>query len=92
MLDELKNSIVDGFVIPERTAAENCGYNPSELGYEGDGEEALPPYQDILERHIPPGTGDPSDIYDLYKGRITNPTVHIGLNQLRRVVNSLLNQ
>ena len=90
MLDELKHTLVDGHVIPERLAAVNCGYDPSDLGYDGEGEPCLPPYQEMLERHIPPGSGDPNDIYDLYKGRITNPTIHIGLNQLRRVVNGLL--
>src|SRR5690606_9468601 len=33
---------------------------------------------------------DLSDPYDEYKGRIANPTVHIALNQLRRVVNVLI--
>ena len=113
ILDELKNTLVDGFVIHERMAAENCGYNPSNLGYDGEGEDYLPPYQEILDRHIPPGTGDLKDLdsadhevvldhfkhdecsaipfgYDVYKGRITNPTVHIGLNQMRRLVNALI--
>ena len=93
MLDELKNTIVADFVITETTAAQNCGYDHSNLGYGSeDGEPLLPPYQEILERHIPPGSGDPDDIYDIYKGRITNPTVHIGLNQLRRLVNALIKQ
>nr|WP_321459817.1 type II CRISPR RNA-guided endonuclease Cas9 [uncultured Cohaesibacter sp.] len=90
MLDELKNTTEAGFVIPERTAAKNCGYDPSALAYEGEGEPVLPLYQEVLGRHIPPGTGNPDDIYDLYKGRITNPTVHIGLNQLRRLANRLI--
>jgi CRISPR-associated endonuclease Csn1 len=91
MLDELKNTIIDGFVIVEAQAAQNCGYDHSRLGFESDeGEPFLPPYQEILERHIPPGSGNPDDLYDLYKGRITNPTVHIGLNQLRRLVNTLI--
>jgi len=43
-------------------------------------------HQEVLERHIPPGTGNPDDVYDVFKGRITNPSVHIALNQLRHVV------
>lgn len=86
MLDALKEE-----VIPEAEAARRCGYDHSRLGFESEeGEAFLPPYQEILERHIPPGSGDPEDIYDLRMGRITNPTVHIGLNQLRRLVNLLI--
>jgi CRISPR-associated endonuclease Csn1 len=109
MLDEMKRA-----VIPESEAAKRCGYDHSRLGKcQEDGEEFLPPYQEILARHIPPGSGDLGDLdenghdlalrgfkgnmdqpapfgYDLYKGRITNPTVHIGLNQLRRLVNTLI--
>ena len=86
MLDALKEA-----VIPESEAAKRCGYDHARLGFESeDGEPCLPPYQEILERHIPPGSGDPEDIYDLRMGRITNPTVHIGLNQLRRLVNLLI--
>ncbi len=86
MLEEMKTA-----VIPESEAAKRCGYDHSNLAKEQDeGLDILPEYQEILERHIPPGTGDPDDIYDIRKGRITNPTVHIGLNQLRRVVNALI--
>ena len=108
LLDALK-----GEVISEAAAAEACGYDHAQLAYEGEGEPFLPPYQEILERHIPPGSGNPEDMsedgrelvltrfrdgkdlappvgYDLYRGRITNPTVHIGLNQLRRLVNRLI--
>src|SRR3546814_4960574 len=37
-----------------------------------------------------PGTGEPADPEEMRGGRLTNPTVHIGLNQLRRVVNRLI--
>lgn len=57
-----------------------------------DGEvlDELPYYGAVLERHIMPGTGEPTDPEELRIGRLTNPTVHIGLNQLRRVVNRLI--
>lgn len=54
------------------------------------GRPALPYYGVALERHIMPGTGDPSDPEEMRVGRLTNPTVHIGLNQLRRIVNTLI--
>ena len=57
-----------------------------------DGEvlDELPYYGVALERHIMPGTGNPDDPEEMRVGRLTNPTVHIGLNQLRRVVNRLI--
>ena len=36
------------------------------------------------------GSGDPRDTNDKRWGRFPNPTVHIGLGQLRRVVNALI--
>jgi len=76
-------------VIPEAEAAKRAGYDHVMLG-RGDEVDELPRYQEILARRIPPGTDEPSDPYDVRKGRITNPTVHTGLNQLRRVVNALM--
>lgn len=54
------------------------------------GEIELPYYGEAIERHIMPGTGDSADPQELRIGRLTNPTVHIGLNQLRRLVNRLI--
>jgi CRISPR-associated endonuclease Csn1 len=67
----------------------------ADLGHHSDfraGEvlDALPYYGAVLERHIMPGTGEQADPEELRIGRLTNPTVHIGLNQLRRVVNRLI--
>ena len=51
--------------------------------------DRLPYYGDVLPRHVVenhdarPGSQE-------YRGRITNPTVHIGLNQLRKLVNALI--
>ncbi|AQS41335.1 MAG: CRISPR-associated protein Cas9 [Candidatus Tokpelaia hoelldobleri] len=87
MLEKLKED-----VIPEAEAARRCGYNHTLYDREHEGHDELPKYQEILEQHILPGTGNPDDSYDIEKGRITNPTVHIGLNQLRRLVNRLLHK
>lgn len=56
-----------------------------------DHEWPLPYYGEILDRHVIPGTQDPGDDDITRWGRITNPTVHIGLNQLRRLVNRIIN-
>ncbi|MFN4010743.1 MAG: type II CRISPR RNA-guided endonuclease Cas9 [Pannonibacter sp.] len=86
MLVELKAE-----VIPEAEAAKRCSYDHARLGGGRDeGEDELPPYQEILQHRIPPGTNNPDDPYDIEKGRFTNPTVHIALNQLRHVMNALI--
>lgn len=56
---------------------------------------ALPYYGEILQRHVIPGSMDKTQhdpVTDAaeYWGRITNPTVHIGLNQLRKLVNEII--
>lgn len=84
MLEELKAD-----VIPEAEAAKRAGYDHT-LTRHGEAVDVLPKYQEVLERRIPPGTNDPDDEYDVRKGRITNPTVHISLNQLRAVTNRLI--
>ncbi len=56
-----------------------------------DWQWPLPYYGALLERHVIPGTYDPIDDDVERYGRITNPTVHIGLNQLRRLVNMIVN-
>jgi CRISPR-associated endonuclease Csn1 len=75
------------------SAAEAAGYHHSDFRKVGDAKE-LPPYQVVLDRHLTGGTGEPAEtgdpLYDKKKGRFPNPTVHIGLNQLRRVVNALI--
>ncbi len=43
--------------------------------------------------YIIPGTGNKEDSDDLkFYGGVTNPTVHISLNQIRKVVNELINK
>jgi len=76
-------------VIPYSEAVARCGYHHSD---ERTGEviEALPYYGEILQRHVIPGSGDAKDDDITRYGRITNPTVHIGLNQLRRLVNRII--
>ncbi|MEN9374267.1 MAG: hypothetical protein RIR79_1819, partial [Pseudomonadota bacterium] len=61
--------------------------NPSATG------EILPelPYYGIpLQRHVAFGSGNPQDNEEKRFGKIANPTVHIGLNQVRKVVNAII--
>lgn len=50
----------------------------------------LPYYGQYLQRHVGFGTGKPEDSAEKRYGKIANPTVHIGLNQVRTVVNALI--
>jgi len=56
------------------------------------GVSTLPFYNELpqLQRMLGNGTGNPDDPRDMRLGRITNPTVHIALNQFRRVINMLI--
>lgn len=56
----------------------------------GECLDLLPYYGEVLDRHVIPGTYNEADDEVTRYGRITNPTVHIGLNQLRRVVNRII--
>ncbi len=50
----------------------------------------LPYYGIPVQRHVGFGTGAPEDREEKRYGKIANPTVHIGLNQVRLVVNALI--
>lgn len=64
----------------------------SHMGPRATGEilSSLPYYGTVLERHVGFGTGRPDDPEEKRVGKISNPTVHIGLNQVRIVVNELI--
>lgn len=53
---------------------------------------ALPYYGEAMPKKVIGGKMDPKDkdFPEKYYGKINNPTVHIALNQLRRVVNALI--
>lgn len=50
----------------------------------------LPYYGKYLQRHVGFGTGKPEDTDERRYGKIANPTVHVGLNQVRTVVNAII--
>ena len=61
---------------------------------EGKLLERLPYYGEFFKdgKHIIPGTLDEKDEHDnlRFYGSVTNPTVHIALNQIRNVINELI--
>ena len=69
-------------------AGELAGYHhsdrrPDEL------REALPYYGEALRRYTAGGSDRAQDPDEKRFGKLANPTVHVGLNQLRKVVNAV---
>lgn len=58
------------------------------------GLNRLPYYNELpqLQRLLGNGTDNLDDPHDIRLGKITNPTVHIALNQFRRVINMLIKE
>ncbi|WP_170163748.1 type II CRISPR RNA-guided endonuclease Cas9 [Eilatimonas milleporae] len=71
------------------TAAAQAGYHHSDFRT-GEIRDALPYYGEVLDRHVAFGSGDADDPPEKRFGRIANPTVHIALGQVRRLVNRLI--
>lgn len=80
-------------VVSYAEAVTKAGFeHHSHISHSATGEilPELPYYGEYLQRHVGFGSGNPSDPAEHRFGRIANPTVHIGLNQIRVVVNELL--
>ncbi|MGV3771181.1 MAG: type II CRISPR RNA-guided endonuclease Cas9 [Sphingobium phenoxybenzoativorans] len=96
LITALRDGEKDGRVLvySEAVMAAGLGHHSDmrtgEVFEDAEGRPQLPYYGVALERHIMPGTGDPNHPEEMRIGRLTNPTVHIGLNQLRRVMNRLI--
>ena len=89
ILDVLIGGTADHPVATYNEAVAFCGWNHSQLGT-GEVLERLPYYGQILDRDTLPGTGEETDDDVTRFGRITNPTVHIGLGQIKRLVNRII--
>ena len=72
----------------DKTQAETIEY-PGAHEPTGELLDELPYYGERLQDDVV-GTGDPDDPTEERWGRFPNPTVHIGLGQIRRVVNALI--
>lgn len=84
ILDELRKE-----VITYDEAVRRAGWHHSD-DRTGEILPRLPYYGELLTREIPPGTQLPSDPPEKRWGKITNPTVHIGLRQLEKLVNAVI--
>lgn len=77
-------------VVTYDQAVRAAGYPSHSQLHTGEIFDRLPYYGIPLDRHVGFGSGDPKDPDKKRYGRIANPTVHIGLNQVRRVVNAVI--
>lgn len=83
-------SLMDG-VLTYSAAVEASGFDlHSQFGDGGDVKRRLPYYGKLLERQVAFGSGDPDDPEEKRFGKVANPTVHVALNQLRRVYNAIV--
>lgn len=71
-------------------AVQAAGYAHHSDDRDGVILDCLPYYGAVLKERLGTGTNDPSDPYEKRIGRAANPTVHVALNELRRVVNALI--
>lgn len=81
-------------VVPYSNAVKSAGYASHSVldhtSQTGEIFDRLPYYGEVLQRHVAFGTGNPDDPPEVRFGRIANPTVHIALNELRKVVNEVV--
>lgn len=72
-------------------ACRAAGYHHSQL-YTGEFYERLPYYGELLPHYVAPAQRATGNAEETRYGKINNPTVHIALNQVRKVVNSIIEQ
>lgn len=90
VLAELKADVIQ-YSEAVRRAGEKLGLEWHHSDFrDGVIDLPLPYYGRILERQVSFGSGNPEDADEKRYGRVANPTVHIGLGQLRRIVNKLI--
>lgn len=88
ILPELRSDVVT-----YDKAVQAAGFeHHSNISHAATGEilPLLPYYGEYLQRHVGFGSGNSTDVPEKRFGKIANPTVHIGLNQVRVVVNALI--
>jgi CRISPR-associated endonuclease Csn1 len=80
---------LDAAVVTYDQAVQLAGYTHHSNFYTGELHESLPYYGELLGGYTGPMPKSRVEAERLH-GRIPNPTVHIGLNQLRLLVNALV--
>lgn len=87
----LAEADADGGPLHFSEAARRAGYNHSD-SWTGEVFDRMPYYGQVLDRYVAEVKAAGASSDEREHGRIANPTVHIGLNQLRKLVNSLIEQ
>ena len=90
IVDELKADVVTYDEAVQRVAEKDKRFRHHSDFRTGEILDRLPYYGELLTRDIPPGTQNPADPPEKRWGKITNPTVHIGLRQLEKLVNAII--
>jgi len=73
-------------------AVQSAGYAHHSDRRTGEVRTELPYYGELLCQRIGTGTGKPDDPTEKRLGRAPNPTVHMALNEVRRVVNAIVHR
>jgi len=76
-------------VVTYDIAVQRAGYQHHSQLHSGEIFKSLPYYGQILRGYTAPADGAKNDDERRF-GKISNPTVHIGLNQLRLLINALV--
>jgi CRISPR-associated endonuclease Csn1 len=76
-------------VVTYDVAVQRAGYNHHSQLHTGEFYQRLPYYGEVLRNYTAPAESAKDNDERRY-GKIANPTVHIGLNQLRQLVNALI--
>ncbi len=84
LLEALKSD-----VLTYDKAAQKAGFHHSDQRT-GEVLDRLPYYGELLTREIAPGKTEYGDPKERQFGKITNPTVHIGLRQLEKLINAII--
>jgi CRISPR-associated endonuclease Csn1 len=85
VVDELRCAVVTGREAQRRA----LGGLPTGVNRSG-GYARLPYYGQVLTREIPPGTLIAGDADERRWGKVAHPSLHLAFNQLRRLMNGLI--
>lgn len=80
----------DGGPLGFAEAVQTAGYLHHSHFQDGEIVEELPYYGETLQRYTAQVRSESAPAWEREFGRLANPTVHIGLNQLRKLVNALI--
>lgn len=80
----------DGGPIRYDEAVQAAGYDHHSDFRDGALLDELPYYGEALQRYTAQVRSESAPAWERAFGRLANPTVHIGLNQLRKLVNALI--